>query len=266
MQAHATAAPEGAMDHHFHNSYWPFWIAVSVFFLYLGLLYPKVGLPIGVVILVVALGGWIRMDIANWRRAHQEEHNREEAGQPGGFWGMALFIGTEVMLFGALFGLWFVVRHHALAVSTWPPPGLPELPIVPTLINTAILVASGGTLHLGMIQLRKGNVRGYTLGLIATLVLGGIFLAGQVREYITLISEGLTIKTHVFGSIFFTLTGTHGFHVFGGLCFLLVVLVRSLVKSQTGRKHLALEAAAMYWHFVDVVWLFLVSVVYLQLI
>lgn len=261
-----TPAASPAHDEHFLNSYWPFWVAVGTFFLYLGILYPKVGLPLGVLITFVAVAKWVQMDLHNWHRLHQPQHLHEETGQPGGFWGMALFIGTEIVLFGSLFAFWFIAKNHALEIGSWPPSDLPELPIAATLINTAILVSSGATLHWGMMRLRKGLFKQYLVGLALTILLGAIFLFGQVREYLALIHEGLTIRTHAFGGIFYTLTGTHGAHVFGGLVFLTVVLVRSLAKTQSRERHLALEASAMYWHFVDVVWIFLVAVIYLQLL
>ncbi len=276
--AHPT--PDAPQDHHtpdpalyghgpagHHGSWAPIIIASSVGFLYLALLWPMYMLPIGVPLAILGIGWWIREDIIRFRQiSHlpQEEH-----GRPGPWWGMALFIATEVLIFGSLFAIWFMGSHHA--VGSFRPQGL-ELPITATAINTAVLVSSGATLHWGMIQLKRDRYKGYLTGLFLTLILGATFLIQQIREYLELIHEqGLTISgykdvPHLYGSAFFMLTGTHGAHVAGGLLFLTIVFARSLKRGQTKEHHVALETAAMYWHFVDVVWIFLFGVVYLELL
>jgi cytochrome c oxidase subunit III len=174
--------------------------------------------------------------------------------------GMVLFIASEVMFFGGLFGAYFTLRT---AAPEWPPPGTPPLEDWYALILTAILVSSSVTMQLGVYAIRRGDQRWLVRWLAISLVLGLAFLAGQANEYRMLISEGLTLSSGVFGSTFFTLTGFHGAHVAGGAAFILVVLLRARSGQFTSRYHDTVEMSSYYWHFVDVVWLGLVSTIYL---
>jgi cytochrome c oxidase subunit III len=174
--------------------------------------------------------------------------------------GMVLFIASEVMFFGGLFGAYFTLRT---AAPEWPPPGTPPLEDWYALILTAILVSSSVTMQLGVYAIRRGDQRWLVRWLAISLVLGLAFLAGQANEYRILISEGLTLSSGVFGSTFFTLTGFHGAHVAGGAAFILVVLLRARSGQFTSRYHDTVEMSSYYWHFVDVVWLGLVSTIYL---
>jgi cytochrome c oxidase subunit 3 len=174
--------------------------------------------------------------------------------------GMVLFIASEVMFFGGLFGAYFTLRT---AAPEWPPPGTPPLEDWYALILTAILVSSSVTMQLGVYAIRRGDQRWLMRWLAISLVLGLGFLAGQANEYRILIGEGLTLSSGVFGSTFFTLTGFHGAHVAGGAAFILVVLLRARSGQFTSRYHDTVEMSSYYWHFVDVVWLGLVSTIYL---
>jgi cytochrome c oxidase subunit III len=174
--------------------------------------------------------------------------------------GMVLFIASEVMFFGGLFGAYFTLRT---AAPEWPPPGTPPLEDWYALILTAILVSSSVTMQLGVYAIRRGDQRWLVRWLAISLVLGLAFLAGQANEYRILIGEGLTLSSGVFGSTFFTLTGFHGAHVAGGAAFILVVLLRARSGQFTSRYHDTVEMSSYYWHFVDVVWLSLVSTIYL---
>ena len=174
--------------------------------------------------------------------------------------GMVLFIASEVMFFGGLFGAYFTLRT---AAPEWPPPGTPPLEDWYALILTAILVSSSVTMQLGVYAIRRGDQRWLVRWLAISLVLGLGFLAGQANEYRILIGEGLTLSSGVFGSTFFTLTGFHGAHVAGGAAFILVVLLRARSGQFTSRYHDTVEMSSYYWHFVDVVWLGLVSTLYL---
>jgi cytochrome c oxidase subunit III len=174
--------------------------------------------------------------------------------------GMVLFIASEVMFFGGLFGAYFTLRT---AAPEWPPPGTPPLEDWYALILTAILVSSSVTMQLGVYAIRRGDQRWLVRWLAISLVLGLAFLAGQANEYRILIGEGLTLSSGVFGSTFFTLTGFHGAHVAGGAAFILVVLLRARSGQFTSRYHDTVEMSSYYWHFVDVVWLGLVSTIYL---
>jgi cytochrome c oxidase subunit 3 len=174
--------------------------------------------------------------------------------------GMVLFIASEVMFFGGLFGAYFTLRT---AAPEWPPPGTPVLGKLYALGLTAVLVSSSVTMQLGVYAIRKGNQRALVRWLGVSLLLGLVFLTGQANEYHKLISEGLTLSSGVFGSTFFTLTGFHGAHVAGGAAFILVVLLRARSGQFTARYHDTVEMCSYYWHFVDVVWLGLVSTIYL---
>lgn len=260
--SHPTPDPHAGHAAEHHGSWAPIVAAAAVGFLYLGILYPRVALPVGVAIGAVGLGRWLREDVVRFRgvvRSAPAEH-----GASGPVWGMALFIATEVLIFGSIFAIWFVGKFQAYGHGHEWRPGHLGLPLVATGINTAVLVASGGTLHWGYLGLKKNQYRRFVAGLVLTILLGLAFLVQQVREYLSLIDEGLSIQTKLYGSSFFMLTGTHGAHVAGGLFFLSIVLWRSLKRTQSAQHHVALETAAFYWHFVDVVWLFLFVVVYLE--
>jgi cytochrome c oxidase subunit 3 len=175
--------------------------------------------------------------------------------------GFAFFIGSEIMFFAAFFAFYFYTRFHS---PVWPPPGYESLPIPPALINTALLVTSGFIYMLGEHWLVQGKPRGQVAGTMALAVLLGlIFLGVQGSEWATLMGEGFHATDGTFGSAFYGLTGFHGFHVIVGALFLAVIAYRVAVGHFTAHKHFAMTAAGWYWHFVDVVWIGLVAVLYL---
>jgi len=196
--------------------------------------------------------------------ASLEERPAEEHHKPGGIssslLGMVLFIASEVMFFGGLFGAYFTIRS---AATQWPPEGTPHLETWYAAILTTILVSSSVTMQFGVWAIRKNDSRRLMLWLAVSLLLGLCFLAGQANEYRMLIGEGMTLSSGVFGSTFFTLTGFHGAHVAGGACFILIVLLRARSGQFTARYHDTVEMASYYWHFVDVVWIGLFSTIYL---
>jgi cytochrome c oxidase subunit III len=171
-----------------------------------------------------------------------------------------LFIASEVMFFGGLFGAYFTIRS---AQPEWPPPDTPHLETWYAAILTAILVSSSVTMQFGVWAIRKNETRRLILWLVVSLLLGLCFLAGQANEYRTLISEGMSLSSGVFGSTFYTLTGFHGAHVAGGAVFILIVLLRARSGQFTARYHDTVEMSSYYWHFVDVVWIGLFSTIYL---
>ena len=130
-------------------------------------------------------------------------------------------------------------------------------------LYTLALIASSGTLWWGHRALRQGKPHLLILGLLATLVLGAVFLYGQGSEYAHLIGQQMTISTNIFGSAFFTLTGFHALHVFIGLLVLSMVLLLALVGDYQGPRSSAVASTELYWHFVDVVWIVVFTVVYL---
>jgi cytochrome c oxidase subunit III len=174
--------------------------------------------------------------------------------------GMVLFITSEAMFFGTLFGAYFTLRADS---PTWPPNGTPELDIVRTAVFTAFLVASSFTQHRGVRGIRKGDVGGLVRWTLVTIVFGVIFGLGQAFEYASLIDEGFSLPTNIFATLFFTMTGFHGLHVIAGLAMLTIVIVGAKRGHYSVESHGPTEAVGYYWHFVDVVWVFLFSVLYL---
>jgi cytochrome c oxidase subunit 3 len=198
--------------------------------------------------------------------ASLQERPASEHHKPGGIssslLGMVLFIASEVMFFGGLFGAYFTIRS---AATTWPPEGAgsAELETWYAAILTTVLVSSSVTMQFGVWAIRRNDRRKLMLWLAVSLLLGLGFLSGQAYEYSKLIGEGMTLSSGVFGSTFFTLTGFHGAHVAGGAAFILIVLLRARSGQFTARYHDTVEMASYYWHFVDVVWLGLFSTIYL---
>jgi cytochrome c oxidase subunit III len=196
--------------------------------------------------------------------ASLQERPAEEHHKPGGIssslLGMVLFIASEVMFFGGLFGAYFTIRS---AATQWPPEGTPHLETWYAAVLTAVLVSSSVTMQFGVWAIRRNDARRLILWLAVSLLLGLIFLLGQANEYRTLIEEGMTLSSGVFGSTFYTLTGFHGAHVAGGAVFILIVLLRARSGQFTARYHDTVEMASYYWHFVDVVWIGLFSTIYL---
>jgi cytochrome c oxidase subunit 3 len=137
---------------------------------------------------------------------------------------------------------------------------------VATGINTAILVSSGDTMHLGIMALRRDNRPWFLAMFAATIFLGLVFLYNQVVEYLELFHHGFNLDSGVYGAAFFSLTGVHGAHVTAGLAGLVAVFGRGLAGQFDSKRHLGVEGVAIYWHFVDVVWIFLFLVIYVRVI
>ena len=176
--------------------------------------------------------------------------------------GMVLFIVSEIMFFFAFFWAFFYssVNPTPEIGSIWPPKGIEcfspwEVPF----LNTLILLTSGATCTVCHNTLVTGEKKLAVNSLILTIVLAILFTGFQGYEYL---HASFTISDSVYGSCFFMATGFHGFHVFIGTCFLTVCLVRLMQNHFTREHHFGFEAAAWYWHFVDVVWLFLFVMVY----
>jgi cytochrome c oxidase subunit 3 len=183
-----------------------------------------------------------------------------QSGMPTALVGMLLFIASEVMFFGGLFATYFNARA-SVAAGTWgPPEGAHELDLPLAAVLTAILVSSSFTMQFGVWAIRRGDVGKLKMWTGITLVLGALFLAGQLYDYSEL---GFGISDGVFGTTFYTLTGFHGAHVFGGTVGLTIVLARAIRGQFSARNHVAVEAVSMYWHFVDVVWIGVFSTIYL---
>ena len=183
-----------------------------------------------------------------------------------GMMGMYIFLASEVMFFGSMFATYFyLVGSH----PTWPPippSNTPEYYVnwwpIPA-INTVILLSSGVTCHFGLEALAHDNRARFLFLWISTILLGFAFEAGQLYEFINAFARGLTLTSNSFASAFFIMTGFHGAHVLGGLILLLLILYRSLRGQFSSRNHVGPAAVTLYWHFVDVVWIFLFGILYL---
>jgi cytochrome c oxidase subunit 3 len=171
--------------------------------------------------------------------------------------GVLLFITSEIMFFAGLFAAYFTVR--AAHGNPWPPEGFePELPIA--LVLLAILLTSSVTMEYSVRRIKAGDRTGLVRGLAVTLVLGLMFLLGQLYDYSTL---GFGVSSGVYGTVFYTLTGFHGAHVFGGVVAIAVMLFRGMGGQFSARHHAAVEGISWYWHFVDAVWIGLVTTIYI---
>jgi cytochrome c oxidase subunit 3 len=252
-------------------SWWPFVTALGAAGLYVGAALfimargsqPMVGPMAGPAVFVGSVGlflaglyGWLYHAFVShfWSRDHSEK------GESKLRWGMIAFLGSEIATFGAVFTYYFYIRS-----GPWNPEqlGLPDLVGSLVLANTALLVASSFTLHWAHVAIRNENRRDFVLGLAVTLLLGVVFIAGQVYEYYEfIVGEGFTLTSGIFASAFFGLTGLHGLHVTLGAVLLGIVFVRALAGQYSAERHTSVSTASMYWHFVDVVWVFLVVVLY----
>lgn len=166
-----------------------------------------------------------------------------------GFWGMLGFIATEATFFVMLISAYFYLVGES---PTWPPEGIakPELPL--PIINTVILLASSGPMFYATHQLRRGRIRGVVTGLLASAILGTAFIAIQAYELNHL---EFSARTNAYGSMFITLTGFHLAHLAVGIALVLYALLRTLAGHFDSEHRLGVENTALYWHFVDVVWI-----------
>jgi cytochrome c oxidase subunit III len=176
--------------------------------------------------------------------------------------GMILFITSEVMFFGGLFAAYFNLRANA---PQWPPEEFAHtLKILPFVgPATILLIISSFTCQWAVWAIRRDDRTVFIRGMAVTVVLGIVFLLMQITDYAFLGSEGLTLASGQFGTTYYTLTGFHGAHVFGGVVMLSVILYRGMAGQFSGRHYDAVEGASLYWHFVDVVWILLFSLLYL---
>jgi cytochrome c oxidase subunit 3 len=192
--------------------------------------------------------------------AHAEHHGPPPAHKSSRvepqLLGMLLFIISEVMVFGAFFTAYFFVRVSQ--GDAWPAPGT-HLPVAVAGVNTAILVSSSFTMHWAQTAIRNGNRFGLKAGMLTTFLLGCAFLFIQINEYANI---GFAPQNHAQGTIFYSLTGLHGAHVFIGLTLLLIVTIRAFRGHYTPEEHRGVEVPGIYWHFVDIMWIVVYTTVY----
>jgi cytochrome c oxidase subunit 3 len=276
-----------------HGSHWPIIGSIGLFALMVGFAarlngsgWGDIMMLIGAAIVIYMMVGWFGNVIQeNQKGLYNEQVDRSFR------WGMGWFIFSEVMFFAAFFGALFYARIYSIpwlggeAASNimthellwpgyeagWPTHGPGAVGGhfetvgawgIPA-INTLILLTSGVTVTWAHWGLLKEDRRQLLLGLAATVVLGFIFVILQAYEYAHAYQDlNLTLHSGIYGSTFYMLTGFHGLHVTIGAIILLVILLRALRVHFSPKNHFAFEAAAWYWHFVDVVWLGLFIFVY----
>jgi cytochrome c oxidase subunit III len=269
-----------AKNHDYHIlplSPWPFIGSLSAFIMAIGaVMWMKkmslAGLPMGSYLFFAGFLGVLYTMYAWWadvvREAQAGDHTR--VVQMHHRYGMILFIASEVMFFVAWFWAYFDAAFYTgeaiqysrseLTGGQWPPKGIAVFnPFELPLFNTLILLTSGTTVTWAHHALLHGDRDGLKKGLWATVALGILFSGVQAFEYS---HAAFKFSGHIYGATFFMATGFHGFHVLVGTIFLAICLARALKGHFTPKQHLGFEFAAWYWHFVDVVWLFLFAAIY----
>ncbi len=172
---------------------------------------------------------------------------------------MWAFIGSECMLFGSLIITYMVYRGRSI-VGPYPE-DLLNIPFIS--VTTFVLLMSSLMMVLALGAVQRGDMKRGKMWLLATALLGSVFLAGQVYEFTHFVHEGLTLRTNLFGGSFFLLTGTHGAHVTVGVIWLLSLFFMATRGRLTRANAETVEIAGLYWHFVDVVWIVLFTLIYL---
>ena len=172
---------------------------------------------------------------------------------------MWVFLGSECLLFGGLISTYLIYRSRFAA---GPAPGdIFDIPF--TSVSSFVLLMSSLTMVLALSALQRGDIRNNRLWLLTTALLGSLFIGGQVYEFTTFLREGLGYTTSPFSSAFFTLTGFHGVHVSVGIVMLMSLYVSSLRGNLRRESAETVEIVGLYWHFVDVVWILIFTVIYL---
>ena len=231
---------------------------------------------VGVIGVLYTFIAWWR-DVIN-EAEHEGFHTR--VVQISHRYGMILFIASEVMFFVAWFWIFFdmalfpelrvasPIQEVSQAWAAWPPKGVELVPAFHLpLVNTLTLLLSGTTVTWAHHALQQDDRKGAKIALALTIVLGVLFTSIQAYEYNHILHEKLfyseeAANSGLYGSAFFMATGFHGFHVLVGTIFLIVCLIRLMAGGFSAKQHFGFEAAAWYWHFVDVVWLFLFAFIY----
>ncbi len=193
--------------------------------------------------------------------AHRHPVYDYDSGPPveRGKFAIWLFLATEVMFFSGLIGAYIVLRS---ASTSWPDPQ-DRLAVNITAFNTFVLITSSWLMVKALFAAKRGDRRGILFWLALTILGGSLFVGIQVYEYFQLYYEGALPSKDIFWSTFYIMTGFHGSHVVVGVLWLIVTWVRALRGVFTVKNHLGVELAGLYWHFVDLVWVLLFTIVYL---
>ncbi len=174
--------------------------------------------------------------------------------------GTIIWLSSELMFFAGLFAIYFTAR--AQNEGPWPPAPT-ELNVPYALVVTIILVASSFTCQYGVFAAERGDVFGLRRWYLLTLIMGTLFVLGQVNEYRTLVTEhATTLSSSAYGTVFYLTTGFHAAHVTGGLIAFIYLLMRTRLSKFTPAQATAAIVVSYYWHFVDVVWIALFAVIY----
>ncbi len=172
---------------------------------------------------------------------------------------MWAFLGSDCLFFGSLISTYMIYRGRSVA-----PPYPHEVFDIPyTSVSAFVLLMSSLTMVLALAAIQRGNRHGLRVWLVATALLGMVFLGGQFYEFSAFAHEGLSLGQNLFGTTFFVLTGFHGTHVAIGVLILLSLWVVSLRGGLPPEESLTVEIAGLYWHFVDIVWIVIFTLVYL---
>jgi cytochrome c oxidase subunit 3 len=170
--------------------------------------------------------------------------------------GMILFLISEAFLFGALFTVYFYLRAET---AVWPPAGVkPDITLA--VINTIILLSSSAVIQWAISAIKKDNKRALSFGLLLTAILGLAFLCITFYEWG---HESFTPSSSAYGSIFFTITGFHALHIFGGMLVMAALLTRNVRKKFSSSRYLAVEVGSLYWHYVDFIWLLVFTTLFI---
>jgi heme/copper-type cytochrome/quinol oxidase subunit 3 len=172
---------------------------------------------------------------------------------------MWVFLGSDCLLFGGLISTYLLLRHRA--VHGLGPKQVFDIPF--TSVSSFVLLMSSLTMALAVSAIVRGDVRRNQVWLVTTALLGATFIGGQVYEFTSFYREGLGYTTNIFGSAFYTLTGFHGVHVSVGIIMLMSLFVMSKRGHLGPEKAEAVEIVGLYWHFVDIVWILIFTIVYL---
>jgi heme/copper-type cytochrome/quinol oxidase subunit 3 len=176
---------------------------------------------------------------------------------------MWVFLGSDCLLFGALISTYLLLRHRSISgpVELRDPANVFDIPF--TSVSSFVLLFSSLTMALAVGAIHRGDVRRCRTFLLTTALLGSVFIGGQVYEFTSFVHEGLGYTTNILGSAFYTLTGFHGVHVSVGIMFLTAMFVMSLRGKLGPDRAETVEIFGLYWHFVDIVWILIFTIVYL---
>lgn len=250
--AHDAHHAEGHAHAHWDTSIYPFIISFGILALAVAFSFKFVyhngfaailSLGIGVPLIIAGIAGWTSEAMGK--------------GEGLSYGAMGWFILAEAMIFISFFVAYWYTKLH---VEVWPPAGNVTLPKVLPLVMTFVLVSSSLTIHYAEHLLHLGNKAGFRTWYLLTMVLGATFLGMSIYEWSHLIHAGFTISTNAFSTIFFSVTGLHGSHVVVGLAIFMAGLPSVLRGTDIDEGFM--RTAGLYWHFVDIIWFFVVSQIY----